>query len=77
MNKFDLIGVVLILLVSGLCVAIIGIANRSSTPYSYEELLEQSKARDAEIYRLEVCAEIRHNYLVLDLECPAIQPPER
>ena len=41
------------------------------------ELLEESKARDAEIYRLEVCAEIRHNYLELDLECPAIQPPEQ
>ena len=41
------------------------------------DLLEESKARDAEIYRLEVCAEIRHNYLELDLECPAIQPPER
>ena len=42
-----------------------------------KDLLEESKARDAEIYRLEVCAEIRHNYLELDLECPAIQPPEQ
>ena len=42
-----------------------------------KDLLEESKARDAEIYRLEVCAEIRHNHLELALECPVVQPPER
>ena len=67
MNTFEFIafiGVIAMLTITGALVS------------NNNELLEESKARDAEIYRLEVCAEIRHNYLELDLDCPAIQPPE-